>query len=153
MSKTKRGEPLAWLARNIRDGMPDCVEWPFAKTAKGYGSVRYKGRTWHVHTLVCTTMHGSPPDGMTDAAHTCGNRLCVNPDHIRWSSPGDNQRDKIKHGTILRGESHKSAKLTEADVRAIRESAERGSKLAVMYGVAHQSIVAIRARRNWAWLS
>jgi hypothetical protein len=47
------------------------------------------------------------------------------------------------------GEIHPSAKLTEADVRAIRSSTETRASLGRMYHVSAPTISAIRMRRTW----
>lgn len=52
-----------------------------------------------------------------------------------------------------RGEACYRAELTEADVRSIRESNERGKDLALKFGVSPQTITDIRKRRSWAHLN
>lgn len=51
-----------------------------------------------------------------------------------------------------RGERHGQAKLTEAQVRAIRASRETLVTLAARYGVTETAIRLVRKRLTWAWL-
>ena len=53
---------------------------------------------------------------------------------------------------LPRGEKHYRSKLTEADVRRIRELRAKGHKLkeiAAMYGVSYQNVGYIVNRRRW----
>ena len=53
-------------------------------------------------------------------------------------------------GTVKRGEKHGRAKITEADVRAIRADTRAKAVIAAEYGVAPATIYAIHNRTNWA---
>lgn len=72
----------------------DCLEWPFAVNSHGYGN--YKGK--NAQRFTCP---GEPTEERWQAAHLCGNRLCVNPNHLRWSSQHENELDKLIHGKKL----------------------------------------------------
>lgn len=50
------------------------------------------------------------------------------------------------------GSENPNAKLTEADVRAIRSSGERPTRMARNYGVSVKTIEAVRAGTTWGWL-
>lgn len=52
-------------------------------------------------------------------------------------------------GTVKRGEKHGRAKITEADVRAIRQDTRPRATIALEYGVAPATIYAIQNRTNW----
>lgn len=104
--KARRGQAQAWVSEYSNFVGADCLEWPFAKSKKGYGICRHKGSVIHAHRVVCLLAHGEPPAGFTDAAHSCGNKLCCNPAPLRHASTLDNQREKIAHGTVPRGRVH-----------------------------------------------
>lgn len=75
-----------------------CLEWPF-NTAGGYGLISYNGsKGILVHRYVLEKVSGPPPEEWYHAAHNCGNKLCVNPNHLRWATPSENMQDKWKHG-------------------------------------------------------
>jgi hypothetical protein len=50
-----------------------------------------------VARLVCEEAYGLPPTSKHHAAHAtlsgCVGGACVNPDHIRWATPKENQAD------------------------------------------------------------
>lgn len=128
-----------------------CILWPHA-LRNGYGCFRRDGHTYYVHSTICERVHGPRPPGH-EAAHTCGVHACVNPRHIRWATPTENQADRVAHGTTNRGERCGASKLTEADVRVIRRSKGRlHRELAVEYGVVRQTIDRVIARITWAHL-
>lgn len=94
---------------------------------------------------------GPIPDGMR-VLHRCDNPPCINPDHLFLGTQAENVADMISKGrkVVLQGEGHGSAKLTKADVLAIR--AARGSssrQLAVQYGVHSSQICRVRAGKKW----
>lgn len=61
--------------------------------------------SFYVHTLICYAYHGPPPSGMKNpcAAHSCGNRLCLNPLHIRWESKSVDKAEDWAHRRSMRG--------------------------------------------------
>jgi hypothetical protein len=101
----------------------DCCLWPFAIHSTGYGITPIQGKQTHMHSYVCELAHGIKPKRGMHAAHRCGVRACVNPKHLRWATPAENSADRILHGTMLRGCKSPSSKLTEQDVRDIRNLA------------------------------
>jgi DNA-binding transcriptional regulator YiaG len=87
------------------------------------------------------------------AIHSCDTPSCVNPDHLREGSRADNAQDMVDRGRqahqygVLNGE----AKLTEADVVAIRASAGAisQSELGKRYNVSQGLVAMIIARKAW----
>lgn len=97
-------------------------------------------------------MHIGPvPAGMC-VCHRCDNRLCVNPAHLFVGTKGDNNRDTQAKGRKPLGERHPNAKLTAAEVRAIRSAFQQGATkiaLARQYGVVPDNIAFIVNKRTW----
>lgn len=134
----------------------DCVPWPYTPATQGYGQVQKDGRRLLAHRLVCELAHGKAPSRKHEATHDCGNGHlgCVNPKHLSWKTHAGNMADKLLHGTSLRGEKHKLAKLTEPDVREIR--ALKGTllqcEIAEIYGVDPSTISHIWRGKSWGWM-
>ena len=151
------GEPLRWAKAAAVSETDECLLWPFSVTAKGYGSVRWGRRTMHAHRAVCILAHGDPPSAEhTEVAHSCGQRRCCNPGHVRHATSFQNASDAQKHGTTAVGEKSGRAKLIEADVVAIRAACDAGanqSELARRYGVTPKAINFIARRINWSRLA
>jgi hypothetical protein len=79
----------------------------------------------------------------------------VNPDHLFIGTNDDNMADRQKKGrqAKLAGEMNPRAKLSVADVKMIRQSAESASGIARRYGMTASAISAVRTGRNWASLA
>lgn len=152
---TPPGEAIAWLRAHVEHADSEsCLLWPFGIRRGGYGHMRVNGKYLGAHRVMCAHAHGEPVDGRNDVAHSCGNRLCVNPHHLRWATRSENEADKLQHGTHNRGERHGMAKLSAAEVLEIRSL--RGQMLqkeiAEKFQVSKTTVAMIQARKAWKWL-
>lgn len=103
----------------------------FFRDRKGYLKVKLwshcKPKNLMVSGLVALTFHGAAP-----ANHVTRHRNGINDDNrssnLLYGTSSENERDKFLHGTALLGERHHQAKLTSADVAAIRARYQRGSR-------------------------
>jgi predicted XRE-type DNA-binding protein len=72
--------------------------------------------------------------------------------NLVWGTKAENEADKIKHGTRVRGESSPLAKLTDAIVRSIREMYTNGEKqknIAAKFGITQTTVSDIVVRKSW----
>lgn len=131
----------------------ECLTWPYDCSTSGYGRLHYDGKQRNVSRVLCEAVHGHPPSPAHHAAHSCGRGHlgCVAKGHIDWKSPIANAADKIGHGTATKGEKNGSAKLTLAQVEAIRSGPHSQSQktLAAQYGVSQTLISQIRLGKIW----
>lgn len=81
--------------------------------------------------------------------HSCDNPSCVNPAHLFLGTIQDNMDDRNAKGRQARGEKNAPAKLTEAEVRAIRADERGCKKLSKAYGVHEGTIMSIRRGTTW----
>ncbi len=148
---------MAWLKDHVDHQGGECLRWPFATDARGYGRLHFDGNSRGAHRVMCLLTHGDPPSPEHEAAHTCGrgHEGCVNPKHLRWATKGENQRDRLQHGTSPRGTGNGTNRLSEADVTEIRRRLALGvpqTTLAAEYGVTNHAVSAISRGKTWAWL-
>ena len=67
---------------------PDCHWWTGARVEGNHGKFRVGGKVRQASHVAYEIHIGPIPDGM-HVHHTCGNTLCVNPDHLIVSTPVD----------------------------------------------------------------
>ena len=125
-----------------------CLIWPFSKNKNGYPQMGWQGQNKRVSRLVCELIYGPCPAGH-ETAHSCGNRSCINPKHLRWATHRDNCTDKIRHGTNPVGAHNGNAILTQEQVDYIRASYEGPKVLSLKFGVSQQQICGIQ--QGYAW--
>lgn len=134
----------------------ECLFWPYARNAKGYGMMNSGGRQHIVGRLVCTEIHGDPPTPEHEAAHSCGkgHLACVTKRHLSWKTSKGNSADQIIHGTLARGEKTGTSKLTEPEVRQILalKGVMTTRSIANLFGISQQHASAIHCKAVWGWL-
>jgi hypothetical protein len=132
-----------------------CQLWLGGSDSHGYGQLRWNGRVSRVARLTWESERGPIPPGM-HVLHRCDNPPCRNIDHLFLGTNDDNIADKIAKGRQARtpGESHVSAKLTEAQVLEIRAFPAGASPkdIGALYGVSKSTICKIRSRKRWTHL-
>lgn len=137
-----------------------CWEWLGLKNGQGYGCIQLISGL-KAHRLAFVLFNGVDPKNLV--CHKCDNPGCVNPDHLFEGSHLDNKRDSVlkNRHTQPKGELNIKAKLTEADVRAIRAfrgdpsiRAKRGTypPMAKKWGVSVVCIFKIIAGETWKHL-
>lgn len=70
-----------------------CWVWTAPTNGDGYGRIRAGGRDRRAHRVSWEMTNGSIPEGM-DLDHRCGNRACVNPDHLRVTTRSQNMQHR-----------------------------------------------------------
>jgi hypothetical protein len=109
-----------------------------------------------VHQLVLEAFVGARPEA-AEACHVDGDRTNTALANLRWDSRSGNIADARRHGTHFeiqphRGESHGMAKLTEEQVRDIRQRRAAGESTALIaesLGMNCSHIAGIVAKRRW----
>jgi hypothetical protein len=75
----------------------DCLNWTGCKTHNGYGQLTFRQTRVRAHRAAYEEFIGPIPKGAL-IMHTCDNRSCVNPEHLRPGTPKDNTHDMLIKG-------------------------------------------------------
>lgn len=127
-------------------------------TKRGYSKVCLwnAGKDHHcqVSRLVLMAFVG-PPNGYQEAAHGDGVPSNNHLSNLRWASAAENAADRYRHGTVPFGTKVHTCKLSENDVRTIRQRLAAGQQARVIcrdYDVHEATIGFIKNGRYWSWL-
>src|SRR6267154_98569 len=77
------------LKRVLVDLQTGCHVWTGSKLRTGYGNARYQGKIQYVHRITWQHKNGPVPEGL-QLDHTCGNKSCCNPAHLRAVTAREN---------------------------------------------------------------
>ena len=152
--------------RAVHLGTPCWIYTGPFNPVSGYGQV---GNSGTAHRLAYKLTHGRLPKRPKQVLHRCDVKLCCRPDHLYAGTQKQNIADAIERGrmapaskTAHFGEANGNAKLTAADVKAIRREfplLPRGPKgrvrnglmtaFAERFGVTREMIYAISHNENW----
>jgi hypothetical protein len=145
-----------WIAEHVGHQGDECLPWPYSRNGNGRGGACIDGVQMSAPRAMCIAAHGPPPTPEHETAHSCGrsHEGCMNPQHLRWATSEENKADMLEHGTLRRGTQINTAKLTEEDVRLIRQlsASDTRKALAERFEVTYACICDVVTRRSWAWL-
>lgn len=148
---TRPAEPRFWQNVTISDSAC-CWEWKGA-LRNGYGVFSVNGKITYAHRYSYKLVYNQIKEGLC-VLHKCNNRLCVNPSHLYIGTKQDNANDKVNSNRQIKGGQSKLSKLTEQQVREIKEYKGKLSlrKIANLYKVHHWTIGRILNNINWKHL-
>lgn len=113
-------------------------------------SVLGNAKVVSVHRLVALAFFGEPPVGH-EVRHLDGNPKNNNINNLVWGTKKENRSDRSLHGrdNLPYGELASWSKLTEVEVRRIKESTATTKSLASKFGVGYSTIDDVRHGRTW----
>lgn len=137
----------------------DCWLWKGNFDKDGYGQLLagIKGNQFSerkAHRISWYLTYGEIPKGKM-VCHTCHNRKCVNPFHLKLGFHKDNMQDRSKANRSAKGEKLPQSKLTTEQVIEIKKLLNmdiKNSRIAKDFHVSGSSISAIKKGRNWNWV-
>lgn len=146
--------------RSIPEPNTGCWLWLNSTDAGGYGQwtapTKYQSRSgprlWRAHRVAFAIANGSI-DLDLDVLHKCDTPSCVNPDHLVCGTHQQNMDDMMRKGRhvfrVTRGENKGMAKITEAQMLAIRADGRPHKIIADEYGISRSHVSGIKSRKFW----
>lgn len=129
----------------------DCWIWTAGRFPSGYGAFSLKGRLYRAHRMAFMLFRGEIPPGLC-VCHRCDQPACVNPAHLFLGTNAENSADMVAKHRHAAGVRNGRAKLTEDDVREIRECIREGDSqrhVAQRFGVSQVLVGLIARRKSW----
>lgn len=139
------------------DKSDECWLWTGYCSKTGYGQFGLGDRILKAHRVSYEITYGDVPP-KSYVCHHCDNPSCVRPSHLFCGTQFDNMQDMAskhrgmlqQHPELRQGERHPLAKLTDEQVRQIRQSSGISQdKLAKQFGVSRRMIRRILSRLAW----
>lgn len=123
-----------------------------SRTSAGYYTVTLRAATTYVHHLVAEAFIGPRPVGAV-VRHGRGGSLDNSTTNLSYGSQSDNLRDGVEFGAVPVGEGVHNARLTDGQVRVIRDLHAVGGysyrQLAAAFEVGASTIAAVVRGRTW----
>lgn len=153
---SSHGRICSWRLAGGKGGTSDVGRLlkPYSKSGYCYVNLRRDGKAvaCAVHRLVLEAFDGPCPAGM-EARHfpdsTKSNNALRN---LSWGTKEENAADKHVHGTVLRGERHSMAKMSEtqaAEVKRRLRGGERPAPIARALGLTLPQVCQIASGKTW----
>lgn len=111
-----------------------------------------KFKTVYIHTLLAEVLYGPRPSSHHDCCHNDGNRANNSYKNLRWDTKSANNLDKREHGTMMRGENHPFAVLSNKvvlEMKSLRKHGTSYKKIAKQFGVS--TMTALMAIKGQTW--
>lgn len=144
----KINNPSTFWERVARLDTNDCWIWIGCQRGNGYGQVHYSGRPIAAHRVAYELSFGKVPQGLV-VMHSCDNRLCCNPNHLKAGTVQQNNADMFSKMRHAYGEKVGTAKFSDQQIELIR-SAKWGSVHATAdaIGMSYSHAACVRARKD-----
>lgn len=150
----KKDPVVRFWSKVDRRGDDECWEWQGRRDKNGYGrfSLRH-GFSVGAHRYSWEQTNGPIPKGAM-ILHSCDNPPCNNPRHLSPGNASQNAKQMVERGRGLTGERMPKHKVTEEDVRQIRELAKQGQltlqQIGDVFGIGELQVYRIKHRKAWA---
>lgn len=105
-------------------------------------------QTHYAHRVSYEIFVGAVPEGLF-VLHSCDRPICVQPACLELGTNLKNMRDAAERERVEKGEDKWNAKLTEDDVRMIRESPLTQTALSRLLGTDPSTISDVRRGVTW----
>ncbi len=127
--------------------------WAIPNQRNGYSTLQGDdGKTVQAHRA-SLRLHGVDVPDELPVLHSCDNKWCVNPEHLRVGTHKENVQEAVERGLHPIGARNGQAKLNGAKVGEIRSRYAVGDvsqkALAAKYGVSKHTVYMLVNRKTW----
>jgi hypothetical protein len=148
-----------WHNVNASGGRNTCWGWKGFVRSNGYGVCCFRAVEFKAHRVAFFLSNGRIRSDLL-VLHSCDNRRCCNPRHLRQGTPKQNSQDSVRKGrnTRLRGENNGKAKLTRRQVGEIKKTLRAAAngkieiyqyQIARYYGVSEATVSYLKNGGRW----
>lgn len=144
-----------YIPRNL-SGEPDrnkCWNWIANSRERRYGyfwsGTKYIGS--HVFSYLLFNELSTIPNNQV-ICHSCDNTRCVNPYHLWLGTNKDNSQDAVAKGRMATGEKVGTSKLTESQVKQIKQLLTQGisqRRIAKIVNISQSTVSCINRNVYW----
>ena len=135
----------------------ECHIWQRSVNADGYPQMTLSSQPHKLVRRIVFALAGGHLNSRQPVITTCGEKLYVNPDHLKTSTTAKVAQAAARRGAYsgiaraskIAAAKRKCAKLTMEIAKEIRMSSESGPTLAARYGVNRALIVRIKSGKAW----
>ena len=127
------------------DASESCWIWTGKIHKSGYGYLHHNRKFFYAHKFSKEYSLGRTINPGYECCHSCYNKLCVNPSHIREDTRKSNIIDNVLTGN------HNTVKLSVEDVKSIRKMASLGKsdkEISELFNVCRRNINGIRRYKS-----
>lgn len=145
---TKKQIDLFWSNVNVGNSN-ECWNWKLATDRYGYGKVRIGGVVYIAHRAAYEIANSCVPNGK-HVLHSCDNRICCNPAHLKPGSHLDNMHDMDARGRRVGVRAARNMTLEKAN--ELRQDFKMGASkrgLARKYNISPVYVRQILGGKYW----
>ena len=123
-----------------------------SKTLNDYVKIGMTHKYVLAHRLIAKAFIPNP-DNKPQVNHINGIKHDNRVENLEWVTASENAIHSSKNKLSNTGEKHWKSKLTEKNIKEIRESKLKQSELAKIYNITQSTICQIISRRTWKYIN
>lgn len=141
-------ERLRWFGWEVRES--GCWDWSGRLNNDGYGILKYHQKGLRAYRVAYGLWVG-PIEVGKSILHSCDNRLCINPEHLRMGTQKENVQDMMD-----RGRQRPGRKLNDPVVKAIkmlyRTNEYTQAEIEEAFNIGAGQVSRIMNKKIWKWI-